>query len=913
MARKRKSERQKSRKPQSSRARNRRLAQRSSQSKSHLFEALEDRRLLATLTVNSSLDLVDGDTSSVAALINSPGADGISLREAIVASNNTDGADTVTFDSNVFTGGADSLIRLTNGELEITDSLTIDASNAVDVTITGDANGDDVTDASFITNVGASFGGIAGAADDLLDDNSRVLNFSSTTPADLTLSGLTITGGRTTDESASGGGLLFSSADGRLSLTNSTISGNSTLEFGSRGGGIAAFFAEVTIDGSTVSDNSTEGTVAQGGGIFTVSGTLTVTDSDIIRNSTAGDYASGGGGILSFQAAVTLDNTTVSGNSTSGTRSNGGGVHVADGTLSLTNSSVSRNSTSGPGASGGGIFFTAFTVLGGPGAPRIPELTITDSAISENSTTGDGARGGGIYSSALLTLTGSTVSENSTSGDDAEGGGASARLLTLTNSIVSNNFTSGANARGGGVSAGAVVLTNSTVSGNFTSGNNVDGGGVVVSFLGTAALVTNSTISGNASTGSGGGILGGHVYSGLTITNSIVAGNLQNKTVNSNGTPNDIEFSDLYPGASPTLTLSSNLIGVADNIAGAIQGNGNQLGTEANPLDPMLGPLAFNGGPTRTHALLPGSPAIDAGSNALAVDEDGDPLLTDQRGDGFDRIVSGTVDIGAFEFDANALPVPPAIVSTVRDEGGVLERPDLLTTYSVTFDADVNVEASDLTIVNELLSTENVDPSAVAFTYDQATQTATWDFTALTLDAAFYSFELSDDIVSATGNVGLDGDGDGNAGGNFVESVYVALPGDANLDGQVDVLNDAFALVTNLGLTGGATWAQGDFNDDGVVDILGDAFILVGNLGRSVAPPVSTGSVATAVAARSAESASSTQQVVLIDDTQTTSLFEKADAKITSRLSIATGPNSLAGSIDAAFEDQGLLDGELIG
>ena len=370
----------------------------------------------------------------------------------------------------------------------------------------------------------------------------------------------------------------------------------------------------------------------------------------------------------------------------------------------------------------------------------------------------------------------------------------------------------------------------------------------------------------------------------------------------------------LLADADSTLTINHSLIGVADNVTQPISGNiGNQLGTAVSPLDPVLGPLAFNGGPTRTHALLPGSPAIDAGSNALAVDEDGDPLLTDQRGDGFDRIVSGTVDIGAFELDANALPVPPAIVSTVRDEGGVLERPDLLTTYSVTFDADVNVEASDLTIVNELLSTENVDPSAVAFTYDQATQTATWDFTALTLDAAFYSFELSDDIVSATGNVGLDGDGDGNAGGNFVESVYVALPGDANLDGQVDVLNDAFALVTNLGLTGGATWAQGDFNDDGVVDILGDAFILVGNLGRSVAPPVSTGSVATLAAARSAESASSTQQVVLIDDTQTTSLFEKADAKITSRLSIATGPNSLAGSIDAAFEDQGLLDGELIG
>ena len=76
----------------------------------------------------------------------------------------------------------------------------------------------------------------------------------------------------------------------------------------------------------------------------------------------------------------------------------------------------------------------------------------------------------------------------------------------------------------------------------------------------------------------------------------------------------------------------------------------NLIGTTADPLSPLLGPLANNGGPTQTMALLPGSPAIDAGSNALAVDANGNPLTTDQRGAGFPRIVNGTVDIGAYEF-----------------------------------------------------------------------------------------------------------------------------------------------------------------------------------------------------------------------------------------------------------------------
>jgi hypothetical protein len=96
---------------------------------------------------------------------------------------------------------------------------------------------------------------------------------------------------------------------------------------------------------------------------------------------------------------------------------------------------------------------------------------------------------------------------------------------------------------------------------------------------------------------------------------------------------------------------------------------------------------------------------------------------------------------------------------------------------------------------------------------------------------------VSGDVNGAVGGLSLDSDGDGTGGDSSSEVVYVAIPGDTNLDGTVDVLGDAFALVGNLGTAGNATWAQGDFNNDGNVDVLGDAFTLVGNLGRSVLPP----------------------------------------------------------------------------
>ena len=139
--------------------------------------------------------------------------------------------------------------------------------------------------------------------------------------------------------------------------------------------------------------------------------------------------------------------------------------------------------------------------------------------------------------------------------------------------------------------------------------------------------VTNSTIAYNyvASAGGGGGL---DVIAGTAILdNTIVA-------LNTTGTGSTASASDI--AGTVDAASAYNLIGTGGS-GGLTNGtNGNRVGV-ANP---GLGQLADNGGPTQTIALLPGSPAIDKGSNALAVDPNtGQPLTTDQRGPGFVRIV----------------------------------------------------------------------------------------------------------------------------------------------------------------------------------------------------------------------------------------------------------------------------------
>ena len=278
-----------------------------------------------------------------------------------------------------------------------------------------------------------------------------------------------------------------------------------------------------------------------------------------------------------------------------------------------------------------GLTLTGGYSYGFPGGGAIfnqENLTITGSVITGNTALG----GGGIHNSNLgtLSLTNSTVSGNTAAllgGGIVNFGGT----VVLTNSTVSDNAADNV---GGGIhnNAGTLSLINSTVSGNTA----YNGSGIYNSGTVTTA---NSTIASNsgASYPYGGGLVN---YGTAHLNNSIVA----------NNSGADLVFGNVVFG-------SHNLIG-------------STSGTAPNAMDdtlfftnPNLGPLQDNGGPTLTHALLPGSPAIDAGSNALVPAG----VTTDQRGTPFLRVVNGTVDIGAYEVAAapNAPPVNTVPLGTV--------------------------------------------------------------------------------------------------------------------------------------------------------------------------------------------------------------------------------------------------------
>ena len=192
-------------------------------------------------------------------------------------------------------------------------------------------------------------------------------------------------------------------------------------------------------------------------------------------------------------------------------------------------------------------------------------------------------------------------------------------------------------------------------------------GGAVFNNGGTVNIV-NSTLAGNTASGGTGGRsgfgpgagagqgLGGAVFNhsgSVVVVNSTLSGNTAD------------QGAGIFSQASLTLNNSivANSPGGGD-LVGAFTGSNNLTNVAV-----ALGPLQFNGGPTRTMALLPGSPAIDAGGNTLAVDAQGNPLTTDQRG--LARVSGAAVDIGAFEIQAPALTALSASASSVVEGGSI--------------------------------------------------------------------------------------------------------------------------------------------------------------------------------------------------------------------------------------------------
>ena len=214
---------------------------------------------------------------------------------------------------------------------------------------------------------------------------------------------------------------------------------------------------------------------------------------------------------------------------------------------------------------------------------------------------------------------------------------------------------------------------------------------------------------------------------------------------------------------------------------------------------------------------------------------------------------SGRVRVGSQVTGIPAAPsdTPPVVISTRIDTGGVLARPDQWQTFKVAFDRDVNVTAEAFSLFNESEDGVVVDLSSASFDYEPASFTATWTFdSANPLRAGYYTYHLDASSISADG-FQLDGNSDGTDGDDITLQHYVALPGDANLNGEVDVLSDAREIVENLGQTnpfGVWTWADGDFTGDGKIDLLNDAFAFISGLGQSVSSPAAAATADVAVA-----------------------------------------------------------------
>ncbi len=526
-------------------------------------------------------------------------------------------------------------------------------------------NGGSLTIQSSTIKLDSAFGGDGGIS--VTDDNGGeaegggifadgLTSITNSSLSDNVVAGGNASTGHGSGGSAHGGGIY---TDGPTTITDSTLAGN-TLTGGSSSGGDGggAFGGGIYTDGPTTITDSTlagntltggssssggdGGNVIGGGVDLDVVSTATITASTLSGNTLTGGSSGSaiggsaiGGGVFSFESTATITASTLSGNTLTGGNCNlsnsidhigdgsghaaGGGVYSSDGTMTISASTLSGN-----------------TLIGGNG---------TYSSGTVDGSIGGGAFGGGVYSTGTAIITASTLSGNILTGGNGSGGSDSPGL-----------------AQGGGAYFAVTgnTLVNSTVADNQAMGGQGAPGNPVASggglfFGGTAtATLTNVTVAGNKASlpqGGEGSTSGGGIDNtdtaaqAVTLTNTLVA-------LNSATTGPD------YKGAVGTGS-GHNLIGNADGSSGFGSTRGDLLGSTAAPLAPKLGPLAQNGGPTQTLALLSGSPALQAGDNSIQAVTG--PF--DQRGQGFARVANGAADIGAFEVQPPPPSPPPPPVS----------------------------------------------------------------------------------------------------------------------------------------------------------------------------------------------------------------------------------------------------------
>lgn len=491
-----------------------------------------------------------------------------------------------------------------------------------------------------------------------IDGNAASAIFAVTrqagTTQSLSMSDVTLTNGQ-----FAFGGCVYVSGD--LNLSNVTIGGcRGPAPGATTYGGAVDVKGSLLMNNSVISGNVAEADAVLGGGAY-VGDTLIMKNGSVLANNKALAHGPAGTGLAMGGGAWVLQGADLTGSRVSGNlaksdaaQAYGGGIllfgltgqgpvagHVVD---SVVSGNTARSMTSW--AYGGGI---AAGMSGyNPDVPPHPgQLQVSNSTIHGNTVYSGCAdctvMGGGLRVAGTISVDHSTISGNRAvvavdSSATAYGGGLATRsptdgTITISESTISNNAALGRAGSSGGFGMG----------------------GGIASPMGTAPSpvhIHNSTIAFNQASDTGGGVLLS-TATGSSFTSTMVA---NNRAPHASG----IAARGGYVNNNPTVVLAGD-----HNLVQSASAN-IQLPLDTLSLDPMLRPLAMNGGATKTHALRPASPAINAGSNP-----DGDAC--DQRGNPYGRSAGGGVDIGAFEWQAvptGPLQGPGFIFANGFDAGG---------------------------------------------------------------------------------------------------------------------------------------------------------------------------------------------------------------------------------------------------
>jgi hypothetical protein len=507
-------------------------------------------------------------------------------------------------------------------------------------------------------------------------------------------------------DTGTGSGLT---GDLRYCINNAT-SGNDTITFAQGLTGAIQLHSTLALDASvaiqgpganllTVEPDYAPGNVSLFGPLFAVGSTASVAISGLTiygKNDITGDL---GEGALANDGTLTVNACIFSDNSNRDYFGNGGGGAISNyGTATLSNSTFNGNS----GIDGGAIFNSGVLALNGS----------TIEANSVHAATNVKALGGAIFNQGALTINNSTLTANSAQGGPAGFGSGSS-------SDSPGHFAG--KGMGGGIymSDGTLTINSSTLSDNRAHGGDAgsmylepgDGYGGGLYIAGGTVSINNSTLADNQA------IFG-------VFTPGIASGNSYGGGIYNAAGPSALEMYDTIVADNSAHSAGPDLDGsvtsLGHNLIGNSTGGSGFAASDLVNVNPRLGPLQNNGGPTQTRALIAGSPAIDAGDNANAP-------VYDQRGPGFERVVNGTIDIGALE----------------AENGGATQAGNLAISG---FPSSIKAGVFDNFTVTALNADGTIDinyAGKVHFTSSDAQATLPADYTFGAIDAGKHTFSAT--------------------------------------------------------------------------------------------------------------------------------------------------------------------------